>query len=205
MNKKEIVEQTQLAYGFLQKLFFEVSYLIKEMEGLLGEEEPPFMICRPSGYNMNTRSSTGLEAGNVYFWLLRKFSVAFIPRDDKSLVRGQTITPLKPETKVIYTRIVLDDKDISEPMIYTGVMYDFLKKNDANDWPTKFEQLLTSFEYNESKFFSNPSAINFEDNRFRLRGELFKTPLYDIDSSDALEEKIIRPVLKLYSEIQMGY
>lgn len=204
MNKKEIIEQTQLAYSFIQKLFFEVSYLIKEMEGLLGEEEPSFMICRPSGYNMITRSSNGLESGNVHFWLLRKFSVAFIPRDDKSLVKGQTITPLKPETKVIYMRIVLDDKDISEPMIYTGVMYDFLKKTDANDWPTKFEQLLTHFEYNESKFFSNPRAINFGDGRFRLRGELFTTPLYDIDSSDALKEKIIQPVLKLYSKIRSG-
>ena len=45
MNKTEIVEQTELAYDFLQKLFFEVSYLIKEMEGLLGEEDPPFVIC----------------------------------------------------------------------------------------------------------------------------------------------------------------
>lgn len=204
MNKKEIVEQTKLAYDFLQKLFFEVSYLIKEMEGLLGEEDPPFVICRPSGYNMITRSSNGLEAGNVYFWLLRKLSIAFIPKENETLVKGQTVTPLRPETKVIYVRIVLEDKKISEPMIYSGVIYDFHKKNDASEWPTKFEQLLTHFEYNESKVFSNPSDINFEDGRILLKGKLFETPLYDINSSEALNEKIIQPVLKLYSDINVS-
>lgn len=204
MNKKEIVEQTKLAYDFLQKLFFEVSYLIKEMEGLLGEEDPPFVICRPSGYNMITRSSNGLEAGNVNFWLLRNLSVAFIPKEIESLVKGQTVTPLRPETKVLYVRIVLEDKEISEPMIYSGVMCDFHKKNDAGEWPTKFEQLMTHFEYNERKVFANPGDIDFEDGRVRLKGKLFKTPLYDIDSSEALNEKIIQPVLKLFSEININ-
>lgn len=201
MNKKEIVEQTKLAYDFLQKLFFEVSYLIKEMEGLLGEEDPPFVICRPSGYNITTRSSNGLEAGSVNFWLLRKLSVAFIPKEIETLVKGQTVTPLRPETKVIYVRIVLEDKGISEPIIYSGVMYDFQKRNDAREWPTKFEQLLTHFEYHERRVFSNPSNINFEDGRVSLKGKLFETPLYDIDSSQVLNEKIIQPVLKLYSDI----
>jgi hypothetical protein len=202
MNKKEIVEQTKLAYDFLQKLFFEVSYLIKEMEGLLGENKPPFVICRPSGYNMITRSSNGLEAGNVSLWLLRKLSVAFILKENETRV-SQTATPLRPETKVIYMRIVLEDKEIREPMIYTGVMYDFHKKNAANEPPTKFEQLMTLFEYNESKVFSNPNDIKFEDGKVRLKGKLFGTPLYDIDSSDALNEKIIQPVLKIYSEINI--
>lgn len=203
MNKKEIVEQTKLAYDFLQKLFFEVSYLIKEMEGLLGEEDPPFVICRPSGYNMSTRSSSGLEAVNVNLWLLRKLSVAFILKENGTHV-SQTVTPLRPETKVIYMRIVLEDKEISEPRIYTGVMYDFHKKNAAGESPTKFEQLMTLFEYNESKVFSNTSDINFEDGKVRLKGKLFETPLYDIDSSDALNAKIIQPVLKLYSEINVS-
>jgi hypothetical protein len=204
MNKKEIVEQTKIAYEFLQKLFFEVSYLIKEMEGLLGEEDPPFVICRPSGYNMITRSSNGLEAGNVNFWLLRNLSVAFIPKENETLVKGQTVTPLRPETKVIYVRIVLEDKEISEPMIYSGVMYGFHKKTDDSEWPTKFEQLMTHFEYNESKVFSNPSDINFEDGRIRLKGKLFETPLYDIDSSETLSQMIIQRVLKLYSDVNVS-
>lgn len=39
MNKKEIVEQTKLAFDLLEKLYFESSYLIKEIEGILSQEE----------------------------------------------------------------------------------------------------------------------------------------------------------------------
>jgi hypothetical protein len=79
MKKKEIVEQTRLAFDFIQKLYFEVSYLIKEIEGLLAEEEEEFVIGRPSGYGINTRSSTGLEANNIRLWPLRKLAVFFVP------------------------------------------------------------------------------------------------------------------------------
>ena len=42
MNKSELIAQTRLAFEFIQKLYFEISYLIKEMEGLLAEEEEEF-------------------------------------------------------------------------------------------------------------------------------------------------------------------
>ena len=49
MDRSEIVQQTKLAFDFIQKLYFEVSYLIKEIEGLFAEEEEGFILCRPSG------------------------------------------------------------------------------------------------------------------------------------------------------------
>ena len=35
MEKKKVVEQTKLAFEFIQKLYHEIAYLIKEVEGQL--------------------------------------------------------------------------------------------------------------------------------------------------------------------------
>lgn len=201
MSKKEIIDQTKIAFEFIQKLYLEASYLVKEMEGLLSEENPPFVICRPSGYNISTRSSNGLEAANVNLWVMRKFSVAFGLKESTPTIQGQTRTTLSPDQKIIYVRIVLDDKTITEPMIYSGVLYNFRKKTEEGKWPEKFEQLLTSIEYNEAQVFANPDKIDYQYIKFSLKGRLFSTPLYDIDSSSALLEKIIKPTLKLFEEI----
>ena len=203
MNRSEIVQQTKLAFDFIQKLYFEVSYLIKEIEGLFAEEEERFIICRPSGYNITARSSNGLDANSVHFWILRKLAVAFVKSENSPIERGQTITKITPETKVIYVRIILEDKDISEPVLYYGVLYDFVKKNSPAQWPTKLEQLLTNFEYNEAKIFAKPESISFEDANVRFKGKLFSLPLYDINSSEEIYEKIIKPALNLYNEVNV--
>jgi hypothetical protein len=202
MNSGEIIDQTKLAYDFMQKLFFEVSYLIKEIEGLLGKETPPFVICRPRGYNISTLSSNGLDSSLVNLWLLRKFSVAFIHDISGGKVLAKTETPISPETKVLYVRIILNDKELVEPMLYMGVLYDFNKKPGAAKWQiTKVEQLLTQFEYNESKFFSKPAAIDYEDAYVKLKGKMISTPLFIIDSSETLNEKVVQPAVKLFHSI----
>jgi hypothetical protein len=57
-----------------------VSHPIKEMEGLLNEEDEEFIIGRLSGYGISKRSSTGLEANNVALWLMKTFAVFFVPQ-----------------------------------------------------------------------------------------------------------------------------
>ena len=201
MSKKEIIDQTKIAFEFIQKLYFEASYLIKEMEGLLSEENPPFVICRPSGYNISNRSSNGLEAAFVNLWLMRKFSVAFGPKETTPTIQGVTKTPLLPDRKLIYVRVILDDKDITEPMVYSGVLYDFRKKTVEGKWPEKFEQVMTTIEYNEAHIFADPNTIDYENNNFGFKGRLSSMPLFDIDSSTALYDKIVKPAVKLFSEI----
>lgn len=125
MEKKTIVEQTKLAFDFIQKLYFEVSYLIKEVEGILAEEKENFVIGRPSGYSVNYRSSTGLEPQNVNLWPVRKMSVFFVPESDSGIRSGKTITPFTSKLKILYLRIILDDKELVEPSIYFGVLFDF--------------------------------------------------------------------------------
>ena len=73
-----ISSQITNAFSFIQKLYNESSYLLKEIEGQLSESSEKFLILKPSGYSISSRSSTGLEPNNVNFWLLRKFAVGFV-------------------------------------------------------------------------------------------------------------------------------
>ena len=117
MEKKEVIQQTALAFDFIQKLYFEVSYLIKEIEGLLAEENERFIIGRPSGYAITSRNSSGLEPFLVNLWPLKKMSVCFIPEEQTKINGGVTNTTFDKNLKIIYLRIILSEKEISEPYI----------------------------------------------------------------------------------------
>jgi len=201
VERNELIEQTKLAFDFIQKLYFEVSYMIKEVEGLLAVEDPPFNILRPSGYKVNWRSSSGLESFNVNLWPMRKLSVAFGPKEKTPTIKGQTNTKIEPDTTIIYLRIILDDKEVHEPRAYFGVLYDFHKKNPANKWLIKIEQLMQQFEYNESNFFTKPGTDRYEDSYVRCKGKLMSIPLYEINSSEIINKKVIQPVLESYRKI----
>lgn len=198
IDKGEIAEQTNLAFDFIQKLYLEVSYLIKEIEGILYEENEKFIIGRPSGYSISARSSTGLESNNVKLWLLRKFAVFFIPEENTKLERGQTITQIDEKLKVLYLRILLSDKNITEPVVYSGVLYRIRKKRQTG-WVKKFENVMGNIiEYNDGKIFQNLEKINYEDAYVTFQGKLTKTNLFEINDSENILEKIIKPSLELY-------
>jgi len=196
-SKEEIVEQTNLAFDFIQKLYFEVSYLIKEIEGILHEEDEKFVIARPAGYGISAKSSTGLESNNVDFWLLKKFSVYFLPEEKTKLQRGQTITKIDEHLKTIYLRIVLDDKNIDEPAVYSGVFYNFHIKPGCK-WIVKFENIAGHLEYNDTKIFKHERKVDFENAYIKFQGELIKSNLFDINDSETILNKIIKPTLALY-------
>ena len=198
MEKKEVVQQTALAFDFIQKLYFEVSYLIKEIEGLLAEEDERFIIGRPSGYAITSRNSSGLEPNLVGLWALKKMSVCFIPEEQTKLTGGVTNTVFNENLRIIYLRIILSEKEISEPYICMGVLYEFEDKKRG--WPTKFEQLMAHIEYNESKVFADTEFINYADARTSFKGNIFKVNLYDINSSEEIVKLLLTPTLRLYRE-----
>jgi hypothetical protein len=195
-TKSEIVEQTNLAFDFIQKLYFEVSYLVKEIEGILGEEEEIFVIGRPAGYGISTVRSTGLESNYVMSWMLRKFSVFFVPEDRTKIIGGQTITPLDKNLKVLYFRVLLNDKEIGEPLIYSGPLYDIKKKPDIK-W-TKFEHAMSHLEFRGDQIFKSIKPVQHEDAYLSLQGELIRNNLYDVNDSEKIVKKIVGPSLRLY-------
>ena len=198
MSKTETAKQIKNAFEFIQKLFNESSYLIKEIEGQLAENEHRFQILKTSGYAISGRSSNGLEANNVIFWLLRKFGVAFVEETKTELKKGQNFTEINQDLKVIYIRIVLDDKNESAPQLIFGVFYEIEKHKD---WIKKYENLMGQFEYVDNKMFAKFPNVDYEDSNFKIKGKFKKVNLLDINSSDELIEKVINPVIKIYEGI----
>lgn len=196
MNKPEVVEQTKLAFQYLQKLYLETSYLVKEVEGLLGKEEEEFIIGRSGGYAITSNRSAGLESGSVELWLLRKLAVFFVPKDLTVEKGGQTITKFGDTVRVIYLRIVLEAKSISEPKVYTGVLYNFKDKGKAG--VQKVEQLMNHIEYRETQVFKNPLSIDYSDGAISFHGKLLAHNLFDLNSSEEIYKKIITPALELF-------
>jgi len=196
-NKSEIVEQSNLAINFIEKLYLESSYLIKEIEGILNEEEEKFVIGRPAGYAISSVSSRGLEPNNVRMWLLKKFSVFFVPEEKTEYKRGVHTTKINKDLKVLYLRIVLYDKNVKEPTVYSGVLYNIEKKVEIS-WIKKFEHIMTNLEYNENKVFKDIQKINYENIYIKIQGELIKNNLYEINDSETIVKKIIKPSLELY-------
>jgi hypothetical protein len=194
--KSEIVEQTNSAFDFVQKLYMETSYLIKEVEGILQREEEKFIIGRPTGYGVTARSSTGLEQDNVNLWPMREFAVFFVPKDKTKVERGQTITRIDEKLKVLYLRIVLNDKEIGKPAIYSGVLYN-IQIMSRGKW-TKFENVMGHIEYHRGKIFRNETKIDYEDEFIKFQGELKKNDLLKINDSKAIHERIVEPSLRLF-------
>lgn len=196
-NKSEIVEQSNLAFGFIEKLYLESSYLIKEIAGILNEEEEKFVIGKPGGYGISSTSSRGLEVNYVRLWLLKKYSVFFVPEEKTALKGGTTFTKMDKGLKVLYLRIVFYDKTIKEPTVYSGALYNIQRKPEAKKI-VKFEQLMPMIEYYEYKIFENINKIDYENLNIKLQGELIKNSLFEITDSETIVKKIIKPSLELY-------
>ena len=199
IDKGGIIEQTNLAFDFIQKLHLEVSYLIKEVEAMLSEEEESFNIGKPSGYGISTRSSTGLETNNVSLWVMRRFAVCFIPEAQTKIAGGQSVTELHDELRILYLRFVLNGKNVTEPAVYSGVLRD-IKTGPRGQKFKKFENFMGHFEYVNDRLFENPEDINYEDGTLSIKGELAKVNLYDVNNSEAIRTKIVEPSLALYRE-----
>lgn len=194
MEKNTMVEQTKLAFSLIQKLYFETSLLIQEIEGMLGEEDERYIIGKVSGYSISTRQSKGLERFNIPYWMVKKFAVFFISEEFTEIEKGNTNTKISPNLKLIYIRIVLDDKDLREPKIYAGVLHHIVDKNNK-----KFEASMASFDYRD--FILKDGEVDYEDTNIQLKGTFFSSHLYDLNESNQISGKIIKPLLKIYRSI----
>jgi len=197
-NKTEISKQIKNAFDFVQKIYLESSYLVKEIEGRLNESEFNFQFLRTSGYSITARSSSGLEPQYVNFWLLRKFSFAFVEDSNTKFIKGVNVTDINDQLKVLYFRIVLDDKNQTEPQLIYGVLHGIEKYKEK---VRKFESLMAAFEYADNKMFSTISKLDYKDGNFKVSGKLKKVNLLEINSSEDLLDKVITPAIKIYKSI----
>lgn len=190
----DLAEQTRNAFEFVEKLYFEISYLIKEIEGLLAREEEQFQILKPSGYGVTTRNSVGLEPVNVEQWLTKNLTVFFCPESDTETKGGQTITPFKTGLKVLFVHIRLIHKDINQPQIIFGVLENIKNKKEV----TKFEKITFEFAYNTEKVLNNQTNIDFEDTNCSFNGKKKTEELFSLKNSDDVAEKVVVKLLEMY-------
>jgi len=194
--RSELIVQTKNAFDFLSKLYFETSYFIKEIEGLLQKEEEEFVIGRPSGYGVTTTTSVGLEPMNVDYWFPKTFTVFFCPKAITELKGGVTITRFSEKLKAILIHIILTEKGLKEPIVISGCIRNILCKK--RDKFTKFENVMYEFAYYSSKIFSTFPDVKFQDGVWSFEGKFIKRPLYSINSSHDVKREVIDPVLELY-------
>jgi len=192
---KDLIMQTKNAFDFIQKLYFEISYLIKEIEGNL--QGDGFVIGRPSGYGVTMRSSTGLETVNVENWISKSYSVFFCNQDDTKMHQGVTITKINPKLKIMIIHIEMFDKEISSPKI-TYARIDNIGHNNPK-WE-KFEYFMSRFAYYGKKIFSNGPDIDYKDSNCSFKGEFHTENLFSINNSEELRKKIIDPMLEMYKK-----
>jgi hypothetical protein len=199
VDKEEMIKQTRAAFDFIDQLYRETSYLIKEIEGLLRDENEAFIIGRPSGYGISVKSSTGLEPNFVGLWGVKKLAIFFVPKDMTKVEKGQTITPMTKELKVLYFRPILQDAQLKEPHIYYGVIYDVKDKGKGY---SKFEKVMGQIEYNDEKVLKDYENIQYEDAYVSFKGNLQRMHLFDLTSSEDIGKKLIQPALKLFRQVQ---
>ena len=198
MMNGDLVQQTNNAFEFVRKLYLETSYLIKEMEGLLQQEEEAFVIGRPSGYAVTSRTSSGLESINVEQWMPRTLTVFFCPESVTELSRGQTITPFSDALRLLILHIDLFGGDVDQPRVLVGYIHHIVPKR--SDYK-KFEHMMWEFAYNMRKVFAALPVISYQDGYCSFEGEFIELPLFSIGSSEAVSTKLIEPMLELYRSV----
>ncbi len=200
MDKKHMNEQANLAFEFVDKLYFEITYLIKEIEGLLKREDEVFIIGRTRGYGITVGGSTGIDSPD--WWWYKKFSVFFVKENMTRTQAGKTITSFQKDLKIIYLIVTLSDKDISSPKIAIGTLYDISCKSAESF--KKFED-ATGYYLNSiwdlAKNHPNFSAGSFEDKYMKFKARFVTKDLFDINNTQDMQKKLLNPVLKQFRSI----
>lgn len=198
MEKSTLITQTIAAFDFVEKLYTEVSYLIKQLEGNLAEEDEKFVIGRHAGYSVSAHLTTNLDSQSIREWLLKSFAVFFAEKEKTRTERGKTITKITPDLRILYFRFMLHEKDLKEPVIYAGYLYD-IKPTALGSWIKQFEHIPGNIiEINDEKIFKTPQRVNYENSRVKFKGKFIEVPLFDINNAEAISTKLIKPALKLY-------
>lgn len=202
MNKKQMNEQANLAFEFIDKINFEISYLIKETEGLLKREDEDFVIGRPRGYSITAGSSVGLDSPD--WWWYKRFSVFFVPRELTKMLGGRTNTSLENPKglKIIYLIFNLSDKEISAPKISMGILYDISRI--SKEYYKKFEDATVYYLksiWEMARKYPNFVDGEYEDKYLKFKGRFMTKDLFDINNTQDIKKKVIDPVLKQFRSL----
>ena len=196
---RELSRQADIAFDLVEKLYFEVAYFIKELEGRLREEG--FTLARQSGYAVSAPRSSGLDSPE--YWMTRELSVFFVPEDMCTMKRGVTITEFDPSLKVMYLLVSFHDSNIVEPMIYGGVAWDLQNKNEKQY--SKLEHMLGAgllWDYVKVQDVEVGAQHSWEGGWEALRVQSsISRPLFDIENSEMVGSLVVEPLLQDFRKL----
>ena len=127
----------------------------------------------------------------MHLWPLRKLAVFFVPEAETRTTGGTTNTKLEA-CKVIYLRIVLDDKDLAGPAIFFGVLSGFEKRNAAGEWPTKFEHLMAHLGSQRRQGVQEPRCHRLSGRPDTLPRPAPQGHMYDITDTEQISTESSR-------------
>jgi len=191
---ENILEQTKNALDFIRKLHLEISYLFREIESMLLKEMERFVILKPGGYQVTTRTSKGLEPASVDLWMPKDFSIFFVPEESIKESKNIPLAQSKEDLKVLFFQVKILNGNFSEPKIYYGFFSNIKLKKEHY----KIEQLLSDFTYSSNRIFQNPPNIIFDSTYWSFKGKFQQVNLFSINDSEQLRKTVIVPALKLY-------
>lgn len=183
------------AFEYVSKFYLETSYLIKEVEGMLGKEPEKFVLCQGNGYTVTSYTSTGLDPRQVACWIPATIAVAFVPEKVTEISKGFTETPFDKSLRVLIMHIEVFWSEMERPTVYFGTLEKIKCKH--RDWK-KFEKLMFEFAYNPDDVFAKPPKIDYEDRHCSFSGYARTIPLLALNSAQDVRDKLVNPMLKLY-------
>jgi hypothetical protein len=198
MDKIQINEQTKSAFDFVEKIYSECAYLVKEIEGLLQREDEKFIIGKQRGYQISASSSLGLR--NPEQWMYKKLCAFFVPASMTKKAEGRTETSFAGDLKIIYLLIILSEDKLKIPQIAIGVLSEF----------KKFTKKIPKVEYFVIPYMNkiwdfigkhgSDSKEPYKDLKLKFKAKFVIKDLFDINSVQDVEKKLINPALRYFRQ-----
>lgn len=196
-----LAQQVELAYEFLETLHGQAIALIKDMETQLAQAPEELQCLRPGGYKYVVNPlSYGLERPQAI--IADYYAVCFRHFEGRI-----TNTPLDREVPPIaFVKVVLREHGLEHPEVRFGIMTEIAKapERGADQWPKKVEDLVSLFPQRAMKgpVWSDQGDIEFEHQdayaTAKLRGAGVR--LADLPDSEAVDQRIVEPLLALYRD-----
>ena len=191
----KVEQQTRNAFDFIEKLYVETSYLLREVESHLQEEG--FVMGRRTGYGVTMIGSSGLEPANVRQWLRKRLAVFFCPHGMTEVKGGVTVTGFRKHLKILIVQVDYEEEGSDGPVVLAACIRNIKHKKKQ---VKKFENLMWEFPTHGDSIFSTQPDIEYEDSSCSFIGRFFRENLFSINNSDDIREKLVDPMLKLYAE-----
>jgi len=199
MDKGDLNKQANLAFDFMERLNYEVSYLIKEIEGLLSREQEEFVMGKGGGYAVTSPRGWGLESPDQ--WVAKRIGVFFVQSKDTKQVSG-TITSFKPGLKVLCLGLTFRDKNVKSLRVILATLYDM--ENKSSTWK-KFEHSINHIIQHQVEFFNNlekSGRTDYEDNHIKFKSKYTVLDLFDLNNTEDIQQKLLKPALQQYRSIK---